>query len=83
MYIQCRKVLICTFYVHIHWHCQTHTHSHYRNFGSGTQSVEVLPAFERTQLRWNGNPYQLDTEQENSEMDLGAWLYCPTGVPDG
>lgn len=45
-----------------------------RNFQSYTQSVNVLPANERTQLRWNGNPYQLDYGGSDDEMDPGAWL---------
>lgn len=46
----------------------------YRDFHSGTQSVSVLPANERTQLRWNGNPYLLDSIGSNNEMDPGPWL---------
>lgn len=45
-----------------------------RDFHSHTQSVDVLPANERTQLRWNANPYQLDNSGSSSEMDPGAWL---------
>jgi hypothetical protein len=45
-----------------------------RNFRSDSQSVRVLPANERTQLRWNGNPYTLDSGGGETEMDPGAWL---------
>lgn len=45
-----------------------------RNFRSRSQSTRVLPPNERTQLRWSGNPYQLDWGGSNNEMDPGPWL---------
>ena len=45
-----------------------------RHFRSKSQSVHVLPANERTQLRWNANPYQLDWEGSSNEMDPSQWL---------
>lgn len=54
--------------------CVVLLYSFSRNSGSGTQSVEVLPANERTQLRWNGNPFLLDREGSSNEMDPGPWL---------
>ena len=36
--------------------------------------MRVLPANERTQLRWNGNPFTLDSGGSDAEMDPGAWL---------
>ena len=45
-----------------------------RDFHSRSQSIRVLPPNERTQLRWNGNPYQLDWEGSSNEMDPGPWL---------
>ena len=46
----------------------------FRNLQSRSQSLQVLPANERTQLRWNGNPYLLDNPGSSSEMDPGPWL---------
>jgi hypothetical protein len=45
-----------------------------RNFRSNSQSQRVLPANERTQLKWNDNPFTLDSGGSDSEMDPGAWL---------
>ena len=45
-----------------------------RDFHSNTQSERVLPANERTQLRWNGNPFLLDSGGADGEVDPGAWL---------
>lgn len=45
-----------------------------RAFQSHTDSVRVLPANERAQLRWNGNPHQLDGGNGMSETGPGAWL---------
>ena len=47
---------------------------HNRNFRSHSQSVRVLPANERGQLRWNADPFLLDSAGSSSEMDPGAWL---------
>ncbi len=41
---------------------------------TNSQSVKLLPANERGQLRWNTSPYQLDSGGASSEMDPGAWL---------
>ncbi len=35
---------------------------------------EVLPANERSQLRWTGDPYLLDGGGESRELDPGPWL---------
>ena len=48
--------------------------SHCRNLRSNTQSERALPANERTQLRWNRNPFLLDSGGAEAEMDPGAWL---------
>ena len=45
-----------------------------RAFRSHTDSVRVLPANERAQPRWNGNPHQLDGGNGMSETGSGAWL---------
>lgn len=45
-----------------------------RYYHSGIQSVRVLPPNERTQLRWNSNPFQLDSEGSSNEMDPAPWL---------
>eukprot|EP00050_Salpingoeca_kvevrii_P011097 m.12660 g.12660 ORF g.12660 m.12660 type:complete len:765 (-) comp3253_c0_seq1:54-2348(-) len=37
-------------------------------------SMRVLPANERDQMRWNGNPHELDGGSGMSEGDPGAWL---------
>eukprot|EP00048_Salpingoeca_helianthica_P016190 m.230913 g.230913 ORF g.230913 m.230913 type:complete len:790 (-) comp18190_c0_seq1:367-2736(-) len=37
-------------------------------------SVRVLPANERLQERWNGNPHDLDGGNGLTETDPGAWL---------
>lgn len=34
----------------------------------------MLPPNERTQLRWNSNPFQLDYEGLSNEMDPAPWL---------
>jgi len=41
-----------------------------------TQSIQVLPANERNQYRWNSNPHELDSTWPGatSEGDPGAWL---------
>jgi hypothetical protein len=40
-----------------------------------TQSVKVLPANERSQFRWNANPFILDGGGDGmSEFDAGSWL---------
>lgn len=37
--------------------------------------MQVLPANERTQLRWSQDPFLLDSQGGNSlEADPGAWL---------
>ncbi len=36
--------------------------------------LEVVPANERTQLRWNANPYDLVGGTGYNEFDPGAWL---------
>lgn len=41
---------------------------------SKNDNVRVLPAHERDQLRWNGNPHDLDGGSGMSEGDPGAWL---------
>lgn len=41
---------------------------------TNTASVRVLPANERNQLRWNGDPHQLDGGSGMSEGDPGVWL---------
>ncbi len=41
---------------------------------SDSQSIRVLSPRERTQLRWNGNPYLLDSVGSSNEMDPGPWL---------
>lgn len=41
---------------------------------SGTDNVRILPCHERNQLRWNGNPHDLDGGGGTSEGDPGAWL---------
>lgn len=38
------------------------------------QSVTVLSPRERTQLRWNSNPHQLNFAGSSSETDPGPWL---------
>ena len=44
-------------------------------FGAqGHASLEVLPANERAQFRWNGNPHDLDGGSGFNEGDPGAWL---------
>jgi hypothetical protein len=45
-----------------------------RSFQHGTASVRVLAASSRNQLRWNGDPHQLDGGGGMSEGDPGAWL---------
>lgn len=38
------------------------------------QSVAVLPPDERSLMRWNGNPFELDGGGGHGEDDPGAWL---------
>ncbi len=45
-----------------------------RAFRTHEDSVRVLPANERAQPRWNGNPHQLDGGNGLSETGSGAWL---------
>ena len=42
--------------------------------GNGNDALEVLPANERSQFRWNGNPHDLDGGNGKNEGDPGAWL---------
>ena len=41
---------------------------------SNSDSVRVLPANERAQFRWNGNPHALSGGSGRNEYDAGAWL---------
>ena len=41
---------------------------------SSTEATKVFPANERTQFRWNADPYDLDGGDGYSECDAGAWL---------
>jgi hypothetical protein len=44
-------------------------------FGRFSEGLRILPANERDQGRWNGDPYTLDDGGDGmSEMDGGAWL---------
>jgi hypothetical protein len=46
-----------------------------RDFLSGRECVEALPANERSQFRWNSNPYTMDAAGNGeSEFDAGAFL---------
>ena len=36
--------------------------------------LEVLPGNERTQMMWNGDPYDLTGGNGMAEDDAGAWL---------
>ena len=42
-----------------------------------TQSVEVLPPDERRMMRWNGNPFQLDSARAGTEEDDGTFFLLP------
>eukprot|EP00043_Microstomoeca_roanoka_P019783 m.229726 g.229726 ORF g.229726 m.229726 type:complete len:770 (-) comp17056_c4_seq1:240-2549(-) len=46
-----------------------------RSGQQGGDSLRVLPANERPQLRWNSNPHDLDGGSGFSEGDPGAWLW--------
>ena len=41
------------------------------------QSVEVLPPDERTVMKWNGNPFQLDSNHGEIEEDEGTFFLLP------
>lgn len=45
-----------------------------RNMAYGQEGLRVLPANERTQLRWNSDVYDLDGGSGLQEGDPGAWL---------
>ena len=42
-----------------------------------TQSIEVLPPDERRMMRWNGNPFQLDSARAGTEEDDGTFFLLP------
>ena len=41
------------------------------------QSVKVLPPDERRMMRWNGNPFQLDSNRGGMEEDDGTFFLLP------
>lgn len=45
-----------------------------RDFVVGTESLNLLPANERVQDRWNADPFDLDGGSGYSETDGGVWL---------
>lgn len=46
-----------------------------RDYLYGRETLTVLPANERSQFRWNSNPYDMDGGGAGgSEFDAGAWL---------
>ncbi|EDQ88047.1 uncharacterized protein MONBRDRAFT_33081 [Monosiga brevicollis MX1] len=46
-----------------------------RNDHQGNDDVrKILPVYERPQLRWNGDPHDLDGGSGRTEGDPGAWL---------
>ena len=46
-----------------------------RDDNYGRESLRILPANERSQFRWNANPFDMDSEGNGgSEFDAGAWL---------
>lgn len=44
-------------------------------FGNMGSSLSVIPQYERSQTRWNANPFQLNGGSGNSMSDPGVWLY--------
>ena len=45
-----------------------------RDFQYNVEALEVVPANERTQGQWNGDPYDLVGGSGYREYDGGAWL---------
>ena len=45
-----------------------------RDYQRGDESIDVLPANERSQARWNADPHDMDGGSGLSENDPGAFL---------